>query len=49
MLISDPNNENPYKKASQIIVPTDSEGVKFIRNISVMGHPGGGWESHAEI
>ena len=49
MLISDPNNENPYKKASQIIVPTDSEGVKFIRNISIMGHPGGGWESHAEI
>ena len=49
MLISDPNNENPYKKASQIIVPTESEGVKFIRNISVMGHPGGGWESHAEI
>jgi alkylation response protein AidB-like acyl-CoA dehydrogenase len=49
MLISDLNNENPYKKASQIIVPTDSEGVKFIRNISVMGHPGGGWESHAEI
>jgi len=49
MLISNPNNENPYKKASQIIVPTDSEGVKFIRNISVMGHPGGGWESHAEI
>ena len=49
MLISDPNNENPYKKASQIIVPTDSEGVKFIRNISVMGHHGGGWESHAEI
>ena len=49
MLISDPNNENPYKKASQIIVPTDLEGVKFIRNISVMGHPGGGWESHAEI
>ncbi|MFL2638496.1 MAG: acyl-CoA dehydrogenase family protein [Flavobacteriaceae bacterium] len=49
MLISDPNNGNPYKKASQIIVPTDSEGVKFIRNISVMGHPGGGWESHAEI
>ena len=49
MLISDPNNENPHKKASQIIVPTDSEGVKFIRNISVMGHPGGGWESHDEI
>jgi len=49
MLITDPNNENPHKKASQIIIPTDSDGLKFIRNISIMGHPGGGWESHAEI
>ena len=49
MLITDPNNENPHKKASQIIIPTDSNGLKFIRNISIMGHPGGGWESHAEI
>ena len=49
MLITDPKSENPHKKASQIIIPTDCEGVKFIRNVSIMGHPGGGWESHAEI
>ena len=49
MLVTDPKCTDPHKKASQIIVPTKAEGVKFIRNISIMGHPGGGWESHAEI
>ena len=49
MLITDPEGNDPHKKASQIIVPTKAEGVKFIRNVSIMGHPGGGWESHAEI
>jgi|TARA_B100001741_G_C16548841_1_gene598263 acyl-CoA dehydrogenase len=49
MLISNPGSENPYKKASQIIVPTKTEGVEFVRNIQIMGHSGGGWESHSEI
>ena len=49
MVVTDPEEENPYKRASQIIVPINSEGVEFVRNISIMGHPGGGWESHAEI
>ena len=49
MLITNPNDNNPYKKASQIIVPSDNKGIDFIRNVSVMGHPGSGWESHAEI
>ena len=49
MLVSKPNSDNPHKKASQIIVPTKTEGVEFIRNIQIMGHPGGGWESHSEI
>ena len=49
MLVTDPVGENPHKKASQIIVPTDTEGIEFVRNVSIMGHPGGGWESHAEI
>ena len=49
MLITNPNDNNPYKKASQIIVPTDNKGIDFIRNVSVMGHSGSGWESHAEI
>ena len=49
MLISNPDSENPYKKASQIIVPIKTKGVEFVRNIQIMGHPGGGWESHSEI
>lgn len=49
MLVSDPENVIPHKKASQVIVPTSSKGLEFVRNVSIMGHPGGGWESHAEI
>ena len=49
MVVTDPDEPNPYKRASQIIVPTKTEGVEFVRNVSIMGHPGGGWESHAEI
>jgi acyl-CoA dehydrogenase len=49
MLVSNPDSENPHKKASQIIVPTKTEGLEFVRNIQIMGHPGGGWESHSEI
>ena len=49
MLVTDLNPSGPHQKASQVIVPTSSEGLEFVRNISIMGHPGGGWESHAEI
>ena len=49
MVITDPKNENPYMRASQIIVPTKTEGFNFIRNISVMGDEGDGWNAHAEI
>lgn len=39
----------PHKRASQILVPTDTEGYRFIRNISIMGEAGDSWNSHAEI
>ena len=39
----------PHSRASMIIVPLDTPGFEFIRNIPVMGEPGGGWFSHAEI
>ncbi len=39
----------PHGRASQIIVPTDTPGFQRVRNISVMGHAGDGWPSHAEI
>ncbi len=49
MVITDPDNPNPYMRASQIIIPTDTKGFNFIRNISVMGDEGDGWNAHAEI
>ncbi|MGB2085519.1 MAG: acyl-CoA dehydrogenase family protein [Flavobacteriaceae bacterium] len=49
MLVTDPEGDNRHSRASQIIVPLDTPGFEFVRNVSIMGHPGGGWESHAEI
>jgi len=49
MLVTDPEGDNPHERASQIIVPLDTEGFEFVRNVSIMGHTGGGWESHAEL
>ena len=49
MVVTDPENENPYLRASQIIVPTDTSGYQFVRNIPVMGEEGAGYSSHAEI
>lgn len=49
MAITNPDDPNPYKRASMIIVPTDAPGFELVRNVPVMGHPGEGWASHAEI
>ncbi|MDX1909539.1 MAG: acyl-CoA dehydrogenase family protein [Bacteroidia bacterium] len=48
MCITDPE-AGPYQRASMIIVPTDTPGFQLIRNIPIMGHPGEGYHSHAEI
>lgn len=39
----------PYERASQIIVPLDTPGFQFIRNIPIMGHAGDDYDSHAEV
>lgn len=49
MAITNPDEVNPYQRASMIVVPTDAEGFELVRNIPVMGHAGEGWHSHAEI
>ena len=49
MAITNPDETNPYKRASMIIVPTDHEGFELVRNIPIMGHAGTGWHSHAEV
>ncbi|MGA3208261.1 MAG: acyl-CoA dehydrogenase family protein [Syntrophales bacterium] len=48
MAITNPE-ANPYLRASMIIVPINSPGFNLVRNISVMGHSGGDYFSHAEI
>jgi acyl-CoA dehydrogenase len=49
MAVTDPDGTNPYTRASQIIVPTDTPGFRLVRNISVMGEEGDGFMSHGEI
>ncbi|HEY5057590.1 MAG TPA: acyl-CoA dehydrogenase family protein [Gaiellaceae bacterium] len=47
MVVTDPDGD-PHKRASMIIVPTDTPGYELVRKISVMGHEGRGWGTHCE-
>jgi alkylation response protein AidB-like acyl-CoA dehydrogenase len=38
-----------HARASMIIVPTDATGFELVRNIPIMGDPGEGYGSHAEL
>ncbi len=49
MAITNPEAASPHQRASQIIVPTNAPDFKIVRNISVMGHVGEDYASHAEI
>jgi acyl-CoA dehydrogenase len=46
MVVTDPAAE-AHKRASMLIVPTDTPGFNLVRPVSVMGHVGGG--GHCEI
>ena len=48
MAVTNPG-EAPHLRASMILVPTDTPGFNMVRNISVMGHTGSDYFSHAEI
>ena len=48
MAVTEPDAA-PHARASMIIVPTDTTGFELVRNIPIMGDPGGGWGSHAEL
>jgi acyl-CoA dehydrogenase len=39
----------PHQRASQILVPIQTEGFSIVRNISIMGETGDSWASHSEI
>jgi acyl-CoA dehydrogenase len=49
MVLTDPQAENRYLRASMIIVPTDTPGYRLVRNTSVMGETGSDYASHGEI
>jgi acyl-CoA dehydrogenase len=48
MAVTDPEAD-PYRRASLIVVPTDTPGYRRVRNIACMGHLGDDWASHAEL
>ncbi|HEX6788065.1 MAG TPA: acyl-CoA dehydrogenase family protein [Gaiellaceae bacterium] len=47
MVVTEPD-EAPHKRASMIVVPTDTPGYELVRRIPVMGHEGRGWGTHCE-
>jgi alkylation response protein AidB-like acyl-CoA dehydrogenase len=47
MVVTDPEAE-PHRRASMILVPTDTPGYELVRRIPVMGHEGRGWGTHCE-
>lgn len=49
MAVTNPSAENPYARASMILVPLDTPGYKRIRNISIMGDEGEDYLSHSEV
>jgi len=49
MAETNPEAASHHQKASMIIVPADTPGYNRVRNISVMGHTGDGYHSHAEV
>jgi acyl-CoA dehydrogenase len=47
MVVTEPDAE-PHRRASMIVVPTDTPGYELVRRVSVMGHEGRGWATHCE-
>ena len=47
MLVTEPDAE-PHRRASMILVPTDTPGYEMVRRVPVMGHEGRGWGTHCE-
>ncbi len=48
MAVTEPEAE-PHRRASMILVPTDTPGFERVRNLRVMGDVGDGFFSHSEI
>jgi len=49
MAVTDPQNSNPYLRASMILVPIPRRGYELMRNVPIMGDAGEDHQSHGEI
>jgi len=49
MAVTDPDAGDRHRRASMIVVPTDTPGFVLVGNLSVMGERGGDWASHGEV
>ncbi len=49
MAVTSPDAKDPYRRASMIVVPTDTAGFERVANLSIMGHRGSDWASHGEV
>lgn len=49
MANTNPDAENKYQQASMIVVPTDNEGFKLVRNTPIMGEENDLCFSHSEV
>jgi acyl-CoA dehydrogenase len=49
MAVTNPEAADAHRRASMIIVPTDTPGFERVANLSVMGHRGSDWASHGEV
>ncbi len=49
MALTSPDAADLRRRASMIVVPTDTPGFELVGNVSVMGDRGSGWASHAEV
>ena len=49
MAVTNPESKEPHRRASMILVPTDTPGFELVQNLSVMGHRGADWASHGEV
>jgi acyl-CoA dehydrogenase len=47
MAVTDPDTE-PHRRMSQILVPSDTQGVT-IQSVNISGHHGRGWTTHCDV
>jgi acyl-CoA dehydrogenase len=49
MAVTNPDAPEPHRRASMIIVPTDTPGFELEENLSIMGERGAQWASHGRV